>query len=164
MNFEKVDGNSAPEGFACIWQGKWVGIITIETEKMWVHSSCHVFVVQVSCCGILNSLIFRKAWSMQAWIPVVYGAANRTNRSLWPLKWIATPLKRRPTPLKWRGIALKWIPTPLKWRPTPLKWWGIPLKWIQTPLKWRPTPLKWRGTSWNWRPTLRWSEAERNDL
>ena len=37
---------------------------------MWVHSSCDVFVV-VSCRGILNSLIFTKAWSMQAWIPVV---------------------------------------------------------------------------------------------
>ena len=95
---------------------------------------------------------------------VNFGAANRTNRSVWPLKWIATPLKRRPTPLKWRSIPLKWLPTPLKWRPTPLKWRGIPLKWTQTPLKWRPTPLKWRGTSWKWRPTLRWSEVERNDL
>ena len=88
---------------------------------------------------------------------ITYGAANRTNRSVWPLeriatplKWRPTPLKRRPTPLKWRGIPLKWIQTPLKRRPTPLKWRGIPLKWIQTPLKWRPTPLKWRGTSWKW--------------
>ena len=70
MNLDMVDRNSAPEEFACIWQSKWVGIITIETEKMWVHSSCDVFVV-VSCRGILNSLIFTKAWSMQAWIPVV---------------------------------------------------------------------------------------------
>ena len=69
MNLDMVDRNSAPEEFACIWQSKWVGIITIETEKMWVHSSCDVFVV--SCRGILNSLIFTKAWSMQAWIPVV---------------------------------------------------------------------------------------------
>ena len=66
----RVDRNSAPGEFACVWQSKWVGIITIETEKMWVHSSCDVFVV-VSCRGILNSLIFTKAWSMQAWIPVV---------------------------------------------------------------------------------------------
>ena len=42
----------------------------IETEKMWIHSSCDVFVA-VSCSGILNSLIFTKTWSMQAWIPVV---------------------------------------------------------------------------------------------
>ena len=69
-NLDMVDRNSGPEEFACIWQSKWVGIITIETEKMWVHSSCDVFVV-VSCRGILNSLIFTKAWSMQAWIPVV---------------------------------------------------------------------------------------------
>ena len=61
----RVDRNSAPEEFACIWQSKWVGIITIETEKMWVHSSCDVFVA-VGCRGILNSLIFTKAWSMQA--------------------------------------------------------------------------------------------------
>ena len=67
---DTTDKNSAPEEFACIWQSKWVGIITIETEKMWVHSSCDVFVV-VSCRGILRSLIFTKAWSMQAWIPVV---------------------------------------------------------------------------------------------
>ena len=40
-----VDGNSPPEGFTCIWQSiKRVGIITIKTEKMWIHFSCHVFV------------------------------------------------------------------------------------------------------------------------
>ena len=40
-----VDRNSAPEGFTCIWQSiKRVGIITIKTEKMWIHFSCHVFV------------------------------------------------------------------------------------------------------------------------
>ena len=48
MNLEMVERNSIPEEFACIWQSKWVGIITMETEKMWVHSSCDVFVV-VSC-------------------------------------------------------------------------------------------------------------------
>ena len=41
-NLDMVDRNSAQEEFACIWQSKWVGIITIETEKMWVHSSCDV--------------------------------------------------------------------------------------------------------------------------
>ena len=69
VNLDMVNRNSAPEELACIWQSKWVEIITM-TEKMWVHSSCDVFVV-VSCRGILNSLIFTKAWSMQAWIPVV---------------------------------------------------------------------------------------------
>ena len=68
MNLDMVDRNSAPEEFACIWQSKRVGIIIIETEKMWIHFSCEV---AVSCCVILNSLIFTKAWSMQAWIPVV---------------------------------------------------------------------------------------------
>ena len=62
---DMVDGNSAPEEFTCIWQSKRVGIIMIETEKMWIHFSCDVFVA-VSCCVILNSLIFTKAWSMQA--------------------------------------------------------------------------------------------------
>ena len=33
MNLDMVDRNSAPEEFTCIWQSKWVGIITIETEK-----------------------------------------------------------------------------------------------------------------------------------
>ena len=42
----------------------------IETEKMWIHFSCDVFMA-VSCRGILNSLIFTKTWSMQAWIPVI---------------------------------------------------------------------------------------------
>ena len=65
-----VDRNLAPEEFVCIWQSKWVGIIMTETEKMWLHFSCDVFVA-VGCRGILNSLIFTKAWSMQAWIPIV---------------------------------------------------------------------------------------------
>ena len=40
---------------------------------MWIHFSSDVFVA-FSCRDILNSLIcliFTKAWSMQAWIPVV---------------------------------------------------------------------------------------------
>ena len=31
-----VDRNSAPEEFTCIWQSKRVGIITINTEKIWI--------------------------------------------------------------------------------------------------------------------------------
>ena len=50
--------------------GNSVGIITIVTEKVWIHFSCDVFMA-VSCRGILNPLIFTKTWSMQAWIPVV---------------------------------------------------------------------------------------------
>ena len=70
MNLDMVDRNSAPEEFSCIYQSKRVGIITIETERVWIQFSCDVFVA-VSCRGILNSLIFTKTWSMQAWIPVV---------------------------------------------------------------------------------------------
>ena len=69
MNLDMVNRNSAPEEFACIWQSKWVGIIAIETEKMWIHFSCDVFDSWLSAfCsrGILNSLIFTKVWSMQA--------------------------------------------------------------------------------------------------
>ena len=40
---DMVDGNSAPEEFACIWQSKRVGIITIETEKMWIPFSMRCF-------------------------------------------------------------------------------------------------------------------------
>ena len=40
MNLGMVDNkNSAPEKFACIWQSKRVGIITIEAEKIWIHFS-----------------------------------------------------------------------------------------------------------------------------
>ena len=46
MNLDMVNRNSAPKEFACIWQSKRVGIITIETEKM-----CDVFVA-VSRLGI----------------------------------------------------------------------------------------------------------------
>ena len=42
---------------------------------MWIHISCDVFVA-VSCRGILNSLIFTKTWSMQAWIRVVSSSLN----------------------------------------------------------------------------------------
>ena len=40
MNVDMVVRNSAPEEFACIWQSKRVGIITIETEKK-VNSLFH---------------------------------------------------------------------------------------------------------------------------
>ena len=103
-----VDRNSAPEEFACIWQSKWVGIITIETEKMWVHSSCDVFVV-VSCRGILNSLIFTKAWSMQAWIPVV-------SSSLY--FWKSVFSFRVDSILKWRvyiKLKVSWIMRVFLW-------------------------------------------------
>ena len=38
-----VDRNSAPKEFACIWQSKWAGIITIEIEKTRIHFSSNAF-------------------------------------------------------------------------------------------------------------------------
>ena len=52
MNLDMVDRNSAPEDFAYMWQSKRVGIITIETEKMWVHFSMRRFRDRVSRRGI----------------------------------------------------------------------------------------------------------------
>ena len=43
MNLDMVDRNSAPEEFACIWQSKRVGIITTETDKLWIHFSTRRF-------------------------------------------------------------------------------------------------------------------------
>ena len=95
--------NSAPEEYAYIWQSKRVGIITIETEKMWIHFSCDVFVA-VGCRGILTSLIFTKAWSMQAWIPVV-------SSSLYFWKNVFS--FRVASILKWRvyiKLKVSWLP------------------------------------------------------
>ena len=66
MNFDMVDRNSAPEEFACIWQSKRVGIITIETEKMWIHFSCAVFVT-VSCRGIFNRACLHQRGTPDRW-------------------------------------------------------------------------------------------------
>ena len=70
---------------------------------MWIHFSCDVFVA-VSCRGILNSLIFStKAWSMQAWIPVV-------NSSLY--FWKSVFSFRVDSILKWRvyiKLKVSWL-------------------------------------------------------
>ena len=74
----------------------------IETEKMWIHSSCDVCVA-VSCCSILNSLIFTKMWSMQAWIPV-------ESSSLYFRKWVFS--FRVDIILKWRvyiKLKVSWL-------------------------------------------------------
>ena len=55
--------------FACIWRSKRDGIMMIKIEKMQSHFSSNVFTA-ISHRGILNSLIFMKARSIQAWIPV----------------------------------------------------------------------------------------------
>ena len=43
MNLVMVERNSAPKEFACFWQSTRVGIITIETEKIWIHFSMRRF-------------------------------------------------------------------------------------------------------------------------
>ena len=75
MNLDMVDTNTAPEEFACIWQGKRVGIITIETflKKIWIHFSIRRFRGCQPSWYLLKTLYkyLRKPWPMQAWIPVV---------------------------------------------------------------------------------------------
>ena len=73
MNLDMVDRNSAPEEFACIWQSKLVGIITIETEKninsLFQATFSWLSAVEVSFKN--SHKYIRKPWPMQAWIPVV---------------------------------------------------------------------------------------------
>ena len=54
-----ADRNSAPEELACIWQSKWFGIATIETEKN-VNSFFHATFswLSVVVVSFKNSLIF----------------------------------------------------------------------------------------------------------
>ena len=91
MNLDMVDRNSAPED--------WKNVI---------HFSCDVFVA-VSCRGILNSLIFTKAWSMKAWIPVV-------SSSLY--FWKSVFSFRVDSILKWRvyiKLKVSWIMRVFLW-------------------------------------------------
>ena len=74
MNLNMVDRNSAPEEFACIWESKWVRLITIETEKMWIHFSMRRFRGCQPSWYLLKTLYtyLRKTRPMQAsGIPVV---------------------------------------------------------------------------------------------
>ena len=73
MNLDMVDGNSAPGEFSCIWQSKRVGIITIETGKMWIHFAMRRF---RGCTSAVVQYLLKlpnspKTWPMQAWIPFV---------------------------------------------------------------------------------------------
>ena len=43
LNLDMVPWNSAPGGFAYIWQTKWVGIIAIKTERTQSHFLSDVF-------------------------------------------------------------------------------------------------------------------------
>ena len=48
LNLNIVLTNSTPEGFAYIWQSKWVGIIVIKTEKTKIHFRSDVFAAVAS--------------------------------------------------------------------------------------------------------------------
>ena len=41
LNLNVVPRNLTPGGFACIWQSKWVGIITIKTKRMFLRRRSH---------------------------------------------------------------------------------------------------------------------------
>ena len=72
MNLDMVDRNSAPEDFACIWQSKRVGIITTETEKMWIFFTILRFRGRQPSWYLFKILQYlRKTWPMQVWTPVV---------------------------------------------------------------------------------------------
>ena len=48
LNLNMVLRNSTPEGFAYIWQSKWVGIIAIKTERTQIHFWSDVFAAVAS--------------------------------------------------------------------------------------------------------------------
>ena len=101
MNLDMVDSNSETEEFTCIWQSYRVGIITIKTEKVWIHFSSDFFVAVSRSRGILNSW-FMKAWSMQALIPVVSSSLY-----CW-LSVFKIPLREFQCFSFWVGSSLKW--------------------------------------------------------
>ena len=101
MNLDMVDSNSETEEFTCIWQSYRVGIITIKTEKVWIHFSIDVFVAVSRSRGILNSW-FTKAWSMQALIPVVSSSLY-----CWSSVF-KIPLREFQCFSFWVGSSLKW--------------------------------------------------------
>ena len=64
LNLDMVERNSAPEDQNLL-VSKRDGIMMIKIEKMQSHFSSNVSTA-ISCPGILNSLIFMKARSIQA--------------------------------------------------------------------------------------------------
>ena len=48
LYLDVVPKNSAPGGFAYIWQSKWVGIIAIKTERTQIHFLSNVFIAVAS--------------------------------------------------------------------------------------------------------------------
>ena len=52
LNLDMVPRNSIPGGFAYIWQSKWVGIITIKTERTKIHFFLRDVLVEVALLGL----------------------------------------------------------------------------------------------------------------
>ena len=77
MNLDMVDRNSAPEEFACIWQSKRVGIITIETEKNMKNYESFL----TACISLMHEP--DKPWSRQ--IAVVYEHTKTTQEKCSPI-------------------------------------------------------------------------------
>ena len=48
LHLDMVPRNSAPEGFSYIWQSKWVGIISIKTERTPIHFLSDVLIAVAS--------------------------------------------------------------------------------------------------------------------
>ena len=48
LNLDMVPRNSTPGGFAYIWQSKWVGIISIKTEREQIHFLSDVLIAVAS--------------------------------------------------------------------------------------------------------------------
>ena len=48
LHLDMVPRNSTPEGFSYIWQSKWVGIISIKTERTQIHFLSDVLIAVAS--------------------------------------------------------------------------------------------------------------------
>ena len=48
LYLDRVPRNSAPGGLAYIWKSKWVGIITVKTERMQIHFLSDVLIAVAS--------------------------------------------------------------------------------------------------------------------
>ena len=83
MNFDMFDRNSAPEEFACIWQSKRVGIITIETKKMWIHfSSSSLYFWKSIFSFWVDSILKRRVYIKLkvSWLPAFLWCMSQKSR------------------------------------------------------------------------------------
>ena len=75
LNLDIVLRNLTSEGFAYIWQSKWVEIIVIKTERTQIHFLSDVFAAIASWVRSLGTLRFNDATAMKTslnkWICVL---------------------------------------------------------------------------------------------